>query len=271
MINDDITPAIKDFTCENKYDANKQMDTKGSNCSKEGKKYELVVYNIVSNVKIKEKDIAFNTQKINELGGCTSNNDIVCNFNKEKDIGIEIKKMRTPDWMQCSIKYNTEKNEWLPSDKNRIPENSKKIFAEFIRTFKDKIFNGKIPPFFERQITHEEWKKIKSETCDFNDQYIDCPDNTIANLYFAKGCQYIQISDKGLYHLKTDECQFDVPLFSCSQKLRIRTKIHTRKNSSGYCSLSVTLSCMPKDIKKYEPSKYSLDNFNKIPLNLIKV
>ena len=79
--------------------------------------------------------------------------------------------------------------------------------------------------------------------------YIDCPDDTIKQLYSKKGCAYIQISDKGLYSLGNDICEFNVPEFICEQQLRIRTKIHTRKNNKGFCKLSVNIACLPKNIK----------------------
>lgn len=99
---------------------------------------------------------------------------------------------------------------------------------------------------------------------------IDIPPDYISKLYQAKGCHYIQISNGyGLYHLGNDICAFDVPLFIVEQQLRIRTKIHTRRNKKGFCNLSVTIACQPKDISKLELSKYSLDDENKLPVSLV--
>ena len=243
-------------------------DIKGSKCSIKGKEYEFVVYNITTQLINIKTNLCFNTQNKNQLGGCSSNNDLTCNFNKEYDVGIEIKKMNTPDWMQCSLKYDLEKKIWTPTINNKIPDDSKKIFEKLLNSSEISVFNGKIPPFFSKKITHEEWLKIKSDSKDYNDHYLKCPDDTIAKLYSAKGCQYIQISNKGLYHLGNDYCDFNVPYFICPQKLRIRTKIHTRKDSCGFCKLSVTLSCMPQNIKELKNSEFSLDNFNKIPKTL---
>jgi hypothetical protein len=111
--------------------------------------------------------------------------------------------------------------------------------------------------------------KNKKETTDFNDIYIDCPNDTIKNLYNSKDCIYIQISNKGLYHLGNDVCHFNVPEFICEQQLRIRTKIHTRKNKDGYCKLSVIIACQPKNIKILENSKYSLDDYSKLEIIII--
>ena len=251
---------------------NKKM--KVSRCSKEGKKYEQVVYEIVKKCSIvssENEKHQFNTQELSDLGGCSYRNDLECNYMGEKNIGIEIKKKNTPDWMQCSLKYDIEKNKWIGSNRNKIPKESKKIFELLLEKNNSKIFNGKIPPFIKNSITHEDWLKLKSETGDFNDQYFECPEDTIKNLYNRKGCNYIQISEMGLYHLGEDKCGFNVPEFKCPQKLRIRTKIHNRKNKKGFCNLSVTLSCMPVNIDNLYKSNYSLDDSIKLPKNLINI
>ena len=96
--------------------------------------------------------------------------------------------MNTPDWMQCSLIYDTVENKWKGSLKNKIPNESKAIFENLIQNIN--IFNGKIPPFMLRNITHEEWLQIKKDTTDFNDHYLDCPNDTIKHLYSKKGCKY---------------------------------------------------------------------------------
>jgi hypothetical protein len=243
------------------------MNEKGSGCSINGKKYELEVYNVVKKSKL--NGTIFNTQNEDELGGCSSKNDIECNMTsiRDRDISIEIKKSKTPDWMQCSLKYDNASKKWIGSSKNKIPEASKKVFEDLISTIT--LFNGNIPPFMLEDITHEEWIKIKNETTDFNDTYIDCPSDTIMKLYSEKGCSYIQISEKGLYHLGKDICEFKVPVFICDQRLRVRTKIHERKNKKGFCKLSVTIACQPKNINNLVVSKFSLDDQLKLPNNLI--
>ncbi len=242
------------------------MPTKGSGCLSSGKKYELEVYNVVKKCTLNNNN--FNTQKEDELGGCSSKNDIECIMDNIV-IPIEIKKSKTPDWMQCSIKYDLESKKWLGSPKSKIPEKSKNIFEELISN--SILFNGKIPPFMLKDITHKEWIQIKKNTIDYNDTYLECPNDTIKKLYREKGCFYIQISDKGLYHLGDDICNFDVPEFICEQRLRIRTKIHATKNTKGFCKLSVTISCQPKNIKNLPKSKYSLDSSLKLPINLLYI
>ena len=248
----------------------REHKSNGSKCSINGKKYELLVYSVVSKLKNEENGMIFNTQKESELGGCSRRKDIECNFREQGDIGIEIKKKITPDWGQCVLKFNSTTEEWKASESKSSNE-TKNIFNVLIQDITHKIFNGKIPPFCTRSLTHKEWIKIKSETTDFNDQYFDCPSTTIADIYKLKGCSYIQISEMGLYHFGEDYCNFDVPMFLCSQKIRIRTKIHARKNSKGFCTLSVTMSISPKNIKELEFSKYSLDNLDNVSCNLVRI
>lgn len=237
------------------------MNNKGSLCSKNGKKYELIIYEILKKCKINNK--LFNTQDIKELGGCSNNNDIICNFNDIKDVSIEIKSFNTPDWMQCTLIY--ENNKWLGNPKCKIPKNANIIFTNLIQNIE--LFNGKIPPFINNNITYNEWKEIKRSTKDFNDIYMKCPNDTIKKLYNEKQCKYIQISNKGLYHLGDDICNFNVPEFICEQVLRIRIKVHST-NKNNYCKLSVTVSCKPINIKDLINSNYTLDNIVNLPENL---
>lgn len=238
---------------------------KGSGCSESGNKYEKDIWNVVNKCIYNSKP--FNTQHIHELGGSSSKNDIECDSIKSKDIGIEVKKCNTPDWMQCSLKYNNKSDRWEASSRGKIPEEARKIFNKILQNIK--LYDGEIPPFIINDITHEEWKKIKKETDKWNDKYIDIPSDTIIKLYNSKGCQYIQVSDKGLYYLNYDPCDFNVPQFNIPQQMRIRTKIHTKKNKKGFCKLSIMASCQPKNIKIYPKSSYSLDDISKLPLNLV--
>ena len=222
-----------------------------------GKLYEEKVWKVCNKIKLNNKK--FCTMNKNKLG---SDHDIICNNIKKNDLFIEIKKYNTPDWMQLSIKPD-KNGVWRSQGKNKIPKESKILLEKLIKNIK--IFNSIIPPFFNKNITHAEWKTIKKNTSDFNDIYVVCPDNTIAKLYGNKGCSYIQISNYGLYHLGKDVCKFNVPYFKCKQVLRIRTKIHTKCNSNGFIQASVIVSPKPYIKKK---SKFTLDNFDFLPKKL---
>ena len=248
---------------------------KGAKCSVNGNAYEKKVHDIIkftthsADLLSSSSCLQFNTQNASELGGSKSINDLLCNFNGIKNIGIEVKKSRTPDWMQCSIKYNSEKLAWtVGTEKCKIPKESRNIFNALLSN--TTLFNGLVPPFINANITHDEWIKIKSATSNWNDLYINVPYDTISMLYKAKGCYYVQISDGyGLYHFGHDICGFGVPEFKLDQQIRIRTKIHTRKNKFGFCTISVVAACQPKKIKDLEKSIYTLDDFDKLPKQLV--
>jgi exonuclease VII small subunit len=246
----------------NKYTTNTE---KGKMCSVNGGNYKKKIYDIVKKCSINDKK--FNTQNEKELGGSSSINDLDCNYIIDKDIGIEAKICNTPDWMQCSIKYNNNTKKWEGSKKGKIPTKSRDLFDKLINNIK--IFDNEIPPFMKKNITHEEWISIKQNTDKWNDQYLDVPKDTIRKLYYAKGCKYIQISNYGLYHIGKDVCNFNVPIFDIEQQIRIRTKIHSKKNKKGFCNLSVTIACQPKNIKLFAKSPYSIDNKDTLPTNLI--
>ena len=65
-----------------------------------------------------------------------------------------------------------------------------------------------------------------------------------------------------------DVCNFGVPIFETEQQLRVRTKVHAREDTDGFCKLSVTVACQPKNINFLPRSPYSLDDKNRLPPNL---
>ena len=246
---------------------NNNKYTKGQLCSINGYNYEKKIYNILNKCYLNDKK--FNTQKDNELGGSKNINDIQCNYIYEKDINIEIKKFKTPDYVQNSLMYDKNKNKYITTQRNKNPIECCKLFDKLISN--NIIFNNEIAPFIEQNITHKEWLEIKKNTDKWNDKYIDIPNDTIKKMYCFKGCNYIQIENYGLYHLGNDICNFGVPEFIVKQKLRIRTKVHNKTNKKGFCDLSVVVSCCPdyRSMQLLEKSKYSLDNVEKLPINLI--
>jgi hypothetical protein len=244
-----------------KYDLIYKKKRIGVMCSINGNNYEKKIHTVIKNVMFNNNK--FNNQKENELAGSTCGNDLECIL-ENKIIGIEAKIYNTPDWMQCSLKYTN--GIWSGTKQGKIPEVSRNVFDNLLKTIV--LFNGKIPPFMNKKYTHNQWLLIKEKTNDWNDSYIDIPNDTIKKIYKAKGCYYIQISEYGLYHLGNDIYNFQVPEFIIAQEIRIRTKIHAKKDKNGFCSLSVTAACKPKNIKYLIKSQYSLDDINKLPKSL---
>jgi hypothetical protein len=86
-----------------------------------------------------------------------------------------------------------------------------------------KLWEGRVPSFVKGDRTQDTWNK---EAASFRDVYVNADNTAVANFYKKKGTHYIQIEGKGLYHTGEDPCNFGVPLFSCSTRLRIRCKRH---------------------------------------------
>lgn len=239
----------------------------GKECSLEGIRYEKIIYDILKKCKLNNSDSYFNTQKESELGCLNkieNSNDIICNYIKELDIPIEIKKKDTPDWMQCILKLID--NKWRCSPNCKIPEKSRDIFQNLLKDIE--LYEGNIPPFLNRRLTYDEWLKIKQDTGLYKDVFINIPSDTIKKLYQEKNCYYIQISEKGLFHLGNDICNFGVPEFICEQEIRIRIKVNSKTDRHGHCRLTVMAACKPININKLEKSKFSLDKIKKLPKNL---
>lgn len=254
---------IKDLVNNNNVNNNVR---RGSNCSLSGMLYEQTVLKICKKLRISKQGIVkksvFCKKTINDLGGSSSEHDLVCNFHG-MPINIEIKKCASPDWMQVSIMKTM--NNWHAKHNSKIPTESVNVFNELIKDYV--LFNNRIPTFMHRKITHDQWVKIKKRNTHFRDTYIKCESDIISKLYKAKGTHYIQVSDHGLFHTGEDPCCFGVPFFECPQELRVRTKIHSR-NISGHLKASVIVAAKPIDVTKLEISNVSLDNLDNLPENL---
>ena len=228
----------------------------GKQCVISGRLYEKMVYNIMCKCTIGGSKILANKSSI---GGNSNRNDIIC----QGGIGIEVKKCYTPDWMQCSIKYNKNTNKWQGSDNNRIPEQSKLIFNNLLQYIN--IYDNNTLP----TVGYNEWKELKRLDNKWNDVYLDIPFDTIRRVYKEKNCYYIQISNGyGLYHLGNDVYNFNVPIFDIEQRIRIRIKVHKKCNKTDKCYLSIIAACQPKNIRTIEKSPYSLDEIKRLPKTL---
>jgi len=123
-------------------------------------------------------------------------------------------------------------------------------------------FEGRIPPFFERTITKEDWLQVKHH---FQDEYktMDSLD-LIGNYYKEKGSAYIQIENYGLYRTGEDDpLNLEVPIIRCKTMLRTRCKQH----KSTPLTMSVTCALI-YDKKSLEKSPFCLMTPGKLPLRL---
>lgn len=226
-----------------------------------GKKYENDTLNICQKTKFKGCSNPLTLKK--STAGSTAGIDITIQYGDD-EIGIECKK-KIAEGMQLSLQFDKITGTWRSGGKNKIPHAAKELFEKNIDNMN--IFNGNVPIFMNEKVTHDEWLHIKKNSSDFSDHRIPCSKDLISKMYYAKGCQYIQIGSHGLYHTYQDVCGFGVPYFACDSFIRIRTKIHARKNKQGHMSASVTSSVVPQ-MSKIKKSPYSLDNFDSLPKNV---
>lgn len=241
------------------------VPSKGAKCVLQGKQYEQDVANVCKSMASMHLGMPMNSQTAQELGGCTAQQDLYLNFFGDKDIGVEVKRV-TPDWMQMSIAPDAS-GSWRSAGKTKIPVESKAIFEKLLSA---NATTFPKPPFLERDITYDEWSKIKHS---YKDIYASVPSSTIAKAYAAKGSHYIQLHGYGLYHTGENPCNFDVPYFECEQRMRIRCKRHGKKDETGkHVPSSVMASLCPK-LKTLPKSTYSLDDIKKMPngVKLLKV
>jgi hypothetical protein len=234
-------------------------------CSINGKAYECKIWENCIKLKTKYNENFCKLDK-NQLGGCSNRYDIVCHYNK-KPVNIEIKKHNSPDWTQMTL-YPI-KGKWKAKKNSKVPLLTKNLF--------EKIINQKkyisIPKKLFNNLTHSQLKIFRKKY--FKDIYINCPSNVICNLYKFKGCHYIQISKYGLYHLGDDICNFNVPLFNCNTRLRIRIKVHCSKikigKNKGKIRASIVVAARPINMYKMKKSGYSLDGELNYPPNLYEM
>jgi hypothetical protein len=197
-----LTPFLKEIDTKEKekekkklintvysYTTDSSPSIKGKKCSENGKKYEKLVYSVCSKISFKNTTTTFCNKVEEALAGCGSQNDIECEY-KKSIIPIEIKSYKSPDWMQMALLPETNKKtsdiiRWKSSANAKIPETSRNLFDNMI---KDEIlFDNKIPPFFNTNMTHKDWVELKKKKEHFKDHTYKCDDNFISELYAAKG------------------------------------------------------------------------------------
>jgi hypothetical protein len=242
--------------------------TAGARCSASGKKYEHLVNAVCVSLMPKGGSVALSTMEAEELGGCASGRfDLQINWDGSlKNINVEIKR-QTPDWVQASIVPAVG----LRRSPRLAAGGGEQVIAWHVKKASscshifDSILAGKtlwkaLPKF------HYDGKKRcaadwEGERGRFPDMYIECDNDSVARAYRAKGVHYIQVHKFGLYHTGEDVCGFGVPMFSCSQRMRVRCKRHGRRccESDNYVPSSITASLRPV-FKTLRPSPLSLDD-----------
>ena len=107
------------------------LQKRGSRCSYNGNNYEKKIFDVVKKCTIDGHK--FNTQDESDLAGSSAKNDLECTMGVFDTIGLEVKKHTTPDWMQCSIIFDTKRNIWVASPRGKTPKESREYFGEFLK------------------------------------------------------------------------------------------------------------------------------------------
>lgn len=118
------------------------------------------------------------------------------------------------------------------------------------------LFDGRVPSFMKGDKSKETWA---SEKHLFNQYYdLDNP-ALIAYMYRLKGCAYIQIQGKGLFHTGRNPLNLDVHFLRIPVRMRARCKQHKGKvPSSVMVSLTYKYSDIPQssvDLERWEDDK----------------
>lgn len=150
------------------------------------------------------------------IGGSTREHDLVL-LHEGSEIGIEVKSEKASEGGQKKFQY---------ADGRLIM--SDPFFSSLLGSHVP--FHGDIPSFVRGDTSFETWLVEKKS---FKDEYIDVPDDAVAQYYARKGAAYIYIENKGMFRTGEDVCHMNVPLFRARTRLRIRCKQHGRTSLPG--------------------------------------
>lgn len=213
----------------------------GASCSASGIKYEKIINDICSKINSPFTGKPLSTIPSDGLGGCSDRHDLQLNWKNDRDVNVEIKRKTAPDWVQARLCF--ESQVW------RMKGTGSSVVARDI--IDDILSDERVydfpPPFIndtDDSMTYDDWVRVKHM---YPDVYIPCPNDSIAKTYRAKGVHYIQLEHYGLYHTGEDVCDFGVPMFTCSQRLRVRCKRHGSrcKVTGNHIPTSVTAALRP--------------------------
>lgn len=199
--------------------------------------------------------------KVSLGGGASHTPDLRLEY-KGKSVNIEVKTSPQADFGQRSMTLVGETTDGYGVLKFRaVPECS-----VHIRELKDfQPFGGLVPPFMERRISVDEWRRVKA---DFKDEFVPLSPTAISRYYSeVANCSYVQIKNFGLYHTGEDPLELGVPALLCPRAtMRIRCKQH------GSTSLpsSVTAAFKSGITSKYPKSPVSIDDCTTTPWRFVR-
>ena len=209
------------------------MMTRGGNSLRSGRTYEETIKLVLTRISL--NDVKLEVKET--TAGAGWGNDIAFTHG-DAEIGIEIKNKGGFEGGGKTLKHDG--TSWKVTEdcfmKNVIGDANP--------------YDGQIPACFADK-NLSVWNREKHL---FGDIYIEKPGSTVSDYYREKGCAYIQIKGKGLYHTGIDILNLGVPLFSVPTMLRIRVTKHKKKGVPT--DVTAALVFKRKDIEK---SPYCLE------------
>lgn len=213
-----------------------ETKSRGKTSSVNGKSYEHMVH--LNMMKYNYNDAVI--IPIGELGGSTVNPDIQFQIDN-KIINIEAKNKNSSEGGQKTMHFK---------DGLLICKDNTTIHSEILSNYQP--WSGNIPSFLKGDKSFDTWLSEKKM---FKDEYKFISSDVIRKYYKDKNIHYIQIQEKGLYHIDTDVLNIGTPIFDCESKLRIRCKQHG--SSSMPSSVQAVFIFIRKNLK---PSHYDIDH-----------
>lgn len=218
-----------------------QLSKRGASCLRNGIAYEKRVSDSLSS-------LTYNGKRIHMVpftAGATGESDIRFLIDGAS-YSIEVKDKKA---------FEGGQKRMAPGEGGlRIPEDClhKDCLGSYIP------FQGNVPSFLKGDRRPEQWAAEKHM---FVDEYIPVDNQKVTEYYRRKGESYIQVEEKGLYHLGEDVLHLGVPLFQCDTKLRIRCKCHSsnpmvRSIMTSFYYNKKTLACSPYDLVTNPPPAF---------------
>lgn len=145
---------------------------------------------------------------------------------------LELKNNVAPDFGQKGLKWSENKGwEWTKKDEVTEMYDAFGVIDKINKNFKPNLFTKKPHEITDADRVYDQKAFEKN---------IDLDQKSYLHAYYAgKNCHYIQVEDKGFYHLDQDVANLGVPKFDPDLTLRLRAKVRSLDRSYNYAFWAV--------------------------------
>lgn len=170
------------------------------------------IYEKLIQTKLRNRNLLPNNLESNDAGF----------IKKGKAFFVEVKNVNAPDFGQKGLVWDkvTKSWNWRKFD----------IISQFYEAFNIRQYIDKT--FIPRRYSVEPKEKLTEQDREFDQKHFEKSGISLTNIkllyefYARKRCFYIQIENRGLFYLKNDEAQLNVPQLNLPLTLRLRAKTH---------------------------------------------